>query len=85
MHPIKVVIQFPPNELLNIIVNFDSLKGGCPYWGLFGFVNASTTFCKVYNDLLIKIDSFKFIPVVPDFVILSLPAKSTKLNLENKK
>ena len=67
------------------MVNFDSRNGGSPYWGLFGFVKASTTFCRVYKDLFIKIDSFKLIPVVPDFVILSLPAKSTKLNFENKK
>lgn len=73
------VFVLPPKESDSNLVNFDSLYGIC---GLFS-TKAFITLPRVNKDLLILLASYYLKEYVstPDLLILSDPAKSTKLSL----
>ena len=76
---IIVVLEFPPKESCKIQVSFESQYGTC-YAFLVSSVKAEITFPSERSPLLMLIPSFIVLPVAPVFLILSLPAKSTKWN-----
>ena len=76
---IKVVFEFPPNESVNILVNFEFLYGICY---AFESVSEFMTFPKQDKDWLIRFPSSKVTPERPDLVTLSEPAKSIINNLD---
>jgi len=79
IHAIIVVQEFPPRESCSILVSLESQYGTC--WALFvSSVKAEITFPNDSKPLLILMPSFIVFPVAPVFLILSLPARSTKWN-----
>ena len=74
---IITVLQFPPSESFNILVNFESQYGTCVDTPS---VRCFITIPREVRDLLILFASFKVIPVAPVFVIFSDPARSTRNN-----
>lgn len=76
---IKAVLQLPPKESCNNLVNLLSLKGTNP--GLFSD-NALIHFPKADKEELIAFASCSLSPVDLDFLTLSDPAKSTMYKTE---
>jgi len=73
---IKVVLELPPRLSFNRWVSFESLKGMCgsPY------PRARITLPRYERLWLIFLASSKIFPVAPVWLILSDPARSTKLS-----
>ena len=75
----KIVLQLPPIAFFSKLVSLDCLYGT---WSLFLSQAPTTTCSKNESDLLMYEASFIKDPSAPVFLILSLPARSTKWSLE---
>ena len=73
------VLQFPPIESRRKLVSFAWRYGTCP---LFLLERARTTCSRKLRDLLMKHDSSRVTPTDPVFLVISLPAKSTRWSFE---
>ena len=73
------VLQFPPIESFKIFVSFDCLYGT---WVLYLSHTATTTYSRKLRDLLMNWASFSVIPSEFVFLVLSLPARSTKWSFD---
>lgn len=78
---IITVLQFPPIESLKKLVNLACLYGICPRFLL---LRARTTCSRKLRDLLMKQDSTRTWPSEPVFLVISLPARSTRWSLEKR-
>ena len=82
MVAIRQVLQLPPNESLRIVVINEFLYGMCVLFPCSLSCSATITCSKNVNDLFIYFASLKIYPSTLDLVTLSLPARSTRCNLD---
>lgn len=79
MVTIKAVLELPPRLSLSILVNFESLKGT---WEDFESVRAWMQLPSAASEKLIFFASSNRWAETCDFLTRSLPARSTKYNME---
>ena len=80
---IMTVLQFPPRESFNILVNLLSLNGTkLPF--LFLSPKALIQLASANNDVLIRAPSMSLIPLFSVTVPLSEPARSTNESFPHK-
>mmetsp|Transcript_42834 Transcript_42834/g.103442 ORF Transcript_42834/g.103442 Transcript_42834/m.103442 type:complete len:247 (+) Transcript_42834:808-1548(+) len=81
-HATMIVRELPPKESCNNLVNLESRYGGFRLYLGRCSASAETTCPRTNSPLLMLIPSFLLPPSAPVFLIRSLPARSTRVNLD---